>query len=166
MVDELAALYANDFVDPPLKGTFFYSDARFRARLLDNYAKRPGFIVTTARVDDELIGFADGCPLSATNYWWKNARETLPSEFITENGKRTFAIFDIVVKKEWRDRKVARALHAKLLENRPEERVTLLSTTDTQPGYSMWQHYGYKKVATAEPAKEGTILDVFVRNLK
>jgi ribosomal protein S18 acetylase RimI-like enzyme len=166
MVDELAALYVNDFVDPPLKGTFFYSDERFRSMLFDDYIKQAGFTVVTARAHGELIGFVDGCPLPCETRWWSDVREGLSEEFTQETGSRTFALLDIVVKKEWRGQKVARALHSKLLEGRQEERVTLLSTTNTQPGYSMWLHYGYKKVGTSEPPGDGTVLDAFVYYLK
>ncbi|MEK8146326.1 hypothetical protein NKH18_48915 [Streptomyces sp. M10(2022)] len=51
---------------------------------------------------------------------------TLPASTTSEDGKRSVALNEIVVRKAWRGRSVAWQLHEAWLTHRTEERVTLL----------------------------------------
>lgn len=165
--DQLADLFESDFFDPSIREIYLgvFTKERFRKKILEEYAGLRGFRIITAWAGDELVGFAYGSSLPPDSLWWKDVKETLSEEFVKEDGNRTFALFDFVVKSNLRGQGLGSQLHARLLEGRGEERVTLLSSEPQQPAYSIWQHWGYRKVGTSEPTKDGTILDVFVRQL-
>lgn len=165
--DQLADLFESDFFDPSIRKIYLsvFTKERFRRKIVEEYAGLPGFRIITAWAGDELVGFAYGSSLPADSLWWKDVKETLSEEFVEEDGSRTFALFDFVVKNNLRSQGLGSRLHTRLLEGRKEKRVTLLSSEPQQPAYSIWQHWGYQKVGTSEPTKDGTILDVFVRQL-
>lgn len=175
-VDQLAELYESDFVDPPLQGTNFYSQERFKERLLEDYIASPNsedkndtdssFKIVTFWINNHLVGFVTGASLPLGTQWWKDVRERLPEGFDEENGNRTFALFDIVVKKSLRGQGLGHQLHSKLLEGRGEERVTLMCSESRQPAYSIWRHWGYRKVGTVESVDHGTIWSALIRQLK
>jgi ribosomal protein S18 acetylase RimI-like enzyme len=163
--DQLTELYETDFVDPPFRESTFFSTEWFRETLLKEYVKASNFKIVTLWCDDKLTGFVYGCPLPSNTQWWKDVREPLSNEFIREDGHRTLALLDICVKRSLRGQKLASQLHARLLEGRDVERVTLLSSKGQQPAYSIFQHWGYRKIGTADPAQEGIAMDVFIRQL-
>lgn len=164
--NRLADLFESDLVPLSLQGSSFFSRERYLRNLLDDYVALPHFKVVTAWNGGELVGFVYGSSLPSGSQWWKDVKELLPEGFTEENGNRTLALFDIVVKNSFRGQGIGSQLHTKLLQGRSEERVTLLSEPELQPAYMIWQHWGYQKIGTAEPAKDGTVLDVFIRPLE
>lgn len=170
-VNQLAELYENNFVDPPLQGTYFYSKEQFRDRLLEDYiagpknGTNPSFKIVSAWIGDQLIGFASGASLPSGTQWWEGIKESLPERFNEEDGNRTLALLDIVVKRNLRSQGVGHQLHSKLLEGRGEERVTLMCSASRQPAYSIWQHWGYKKVGTTRSEGGEIVWDVLIRQL-
>ncbi len=161
--EELARLYEADFVDPPLQGTHFYSKQRFLKMLFEDYTPAPHFRLITARAGNQLVGFIYGCSLPRGTKWWRDVKEPLPPGFDDEDGKRTLALLDVLVKKNYRGQGIGRRLHDKLLEISTEERITLMSSPPQQPAYAIWLHWGYEKIGTAAPAGDGVVLDVFIR---
>jgi len=164
MADQLTDLYVADSVGSSKQGVAHFSRDRFKARLLDGQANQPGFAIATARANGELIGYMFGCPLPVVNLWWGSVQETLSADLIRETGSRTFALLEGIVRRDWRGRKIASALYAKLLEGRHEERITLMVRPENESAYAIWKHYGYQKIGTADPAGDGTThLDVLVQ---
>jgi GNAT superfamily N-acetyltransferase len=163
--DQLAELYESDFADPPLRGTTLFSKERFLKKLFEDYVKAPNFKIVILWKGDKVIGFVYGCSLPPETIWWKGIEESLPEGFAEEDGHRTLALIDIVVKKDLRGQGLGGQLHARLLEGRNEKRVTLLSPQDLQPAHSIWQHWGYQKIGTTGQTKSGAVMDVFVRQL-
>lgn len=174
-VAELAALYAADFVDPPLAGGPFYTAARFAERLTGQYLPAAGFTAAIAldNTASRVVGFAYGCPLPADTPWWDGAIPPLPDDLTRETGGRTFAILDVLVARGLRRQGIAGQLHAALLKGRAEERVTLLSSPPQQPAYGMWQRWGYRQVGElgvqagggAAAGADSNMLHVFLRQL-
>src|SRR6266536_2298568 len=162
-LDELAELYASDFVDPPLKGREFYSADRFRERLLGQYVKAPNFRIVVALASDEMAGFVYGCSLPEGSPWWDGLEEPLPKDVTRETGSRTFALLDLLVARSWRGQGIASELHRRVLEGRTEERVTLLSSPPQMPAYEMWKHWGYEKVGQLKPAPDANTLHAFLK---
>jgi ribosomal protein S18 acetylase RimI-like enzyme len=165
LIDQLAALYVRDFVDPPLNEDEFYSEERFRERVLGDYVNGPEYKMVTAWSGDKLVAFIYGCNLFANTKWWTNSESPLPESYFKEDNRRTLAIFDLLVKREWRSKGIASLLHNKMLEDRRQERVTLLSSEEQQPAYSMWKKWGYQIIGHIRPEEDGPTLDVFMRQL-
>jgi ribosomal protein S18 acetylase RimI-like enzyme len=93
-------------------------------------------------------------PLSATTRWWEGLETASPDGFTHEDGKRTFALSELLVRPAWRRRGLAKALHDELLSSRPEERATLLSRPDNDPAQAAYAKWGWQKVAKLRPAWE------------
>lgn len=174
-VDQLATLYHRDFIDPPLKETKFYSEESFKKRVLEDYIVDPApnsvdgkdssFKIVTAWRGEQLVGFVYGASLPPGTGWWKDATEPLPEQLISEDGRRTFGLFDLVVRREFRGHKIARQLHSQLLEERSEERVTLICAESRIPAYSIWLHWGYRTVATIISPGNNTAREILIRQL-
>lgn len=174
-VDQLVELFGSDFFDLSLRESHarFFTKERFRRMLLEEYIvdprikeKRvpdPTYKIVTLWDDDELVGFVHGGSLPPKTRFWKSVKESLPVEFTEESGHRTLGLFHILVTKSLRGHGLGRLLHTKFLEGRKEERVILLSEPATEPAYSIWQHWGYRKIGTTEA--EGRTRDVFIRSL-
>ena len=164
MADAMATLFSSDFIDPPERDTPFYSEERFHERI-NNYVKLPGYQAVIVQNGSELVGFVYGSNVRSNGPWWKALVTPLPDEVTAEDGQRTFAIYDLLVAKAWRGNGLASQLHTEILRDRTQKRVTLLSSEPQQPAYSIWLHWGYKIIANAQPAANGPVLDVFLRDL-
>lgn len=124
-------VYAHRLNDP------FSTPARFWERL-DTYASRPGFTMVTGRESGGLVGLALGYPLPSGSRWWTHLRgpHQDDTDFLREDGRRTFAINELMVHPAWRSRGIGRTLHNELLAHRAEERATLLVRPDNEPARS------------------------------
>jgi GNAT superfamily N-acetyltransferase len=167
IVDEMTNLYATDFVEPEIKKKTpdFYSEERFRSRVLEGYAVSPGFATVSAEVGGNLVGFVTAANIGPQGSWWKDATTSLDID-TTEDGHRTVAIFDLVVRKDHRRRGVAFLLHKELLAPRTNERATLLSSEPQQPAYSIWLKWGYEVIGRSKPDPNGPELDIFLKSLR
>ncbi|MEW1827815.1 GNAT family N-acetyltransferase [Streptomyces sp. NPDC088196] len=165
-IDEFSELYASDFVDPPLKGTDFYSRERFKGRLSGDYLNAPRFEAVAARNSDGLAGFIYGCSLPAGTSWWSDLVGQLPETLTTETGERTVAIIDFVVAKRFRGVGIGSRLYQEFIDGRSEERASLFCSPPQQPAYSIWRHWGYEKVGESRPAEDANLLHAFLKNLK
>jgi ribosomal protein S18 acetylase RimI-like enzyme len=167
--DQLADLYVRDF-----RSDFESDREKFRKNLLEDYIASPNsdetssidptFKMITAWDEGDLVGFVYGASLPQGTGWWQNIKEPLDQAFIAENGLRTFAIFDLLVKHEYRRQRLASRLCEYLLRDRAEQRVTLLSSKVQQPAYAIYRKWGYQTVGSIK-GEEGNTLDVFVRPL-
>lgn len=163
--EQIISVYVKDSAESSQRDTLLYSEQWFHKQLLDEYFKSPNFKIITLWDSDLIIGFSCGCSLPKDTVWWADVKEPLPEGFAKETGQRTFALLELVLDRAWRGKKLGSKLHVELLTGRTERRVTLLASPEDRPAYSIWQHWGYQKIGTAEPADDGTIMDVFVRNL-
>jgi GNAT superfamily N-acetyltransferase len=164
VVESMASLYWEDFVDKELRdeNPEFYSLERFHERVFEKYSPRPGFRVVICREEDSLVGFSTSSNLVHGSPWWSEVVPQLSKDEATEDGARTLAIYDLMVKKSYRGKKIASQLHSLALENTDVDRVTLLSSKPQQPAHSMWLNWGYEIVGQKKFAS-GPDLDVFIR---
>ncbi|KUO23149.1 hypothetical protein AQJ91_00010 [Streptomyces dysideae] len=165
-IDEFSELYASDFVDPPLKGTDFYSGERFKGRLTGDYLNAPRFEAVVARDSDGLVGFIYGCSLPAGTSWWSDLVGQLPESLTVETGERTVAIIDFVVAKRSRGAGIGSRLYREFIDGRSEARASLFCSPPQQPAYSIWQHWGYEKVGESRPAEDANLLHAFLKELR
>jgi GNAT superfamily N-acetyltransferase len=140
----------------------FRSTQRFLERL-DAYTQRDGFEMVVAYADDsEPVGLAFGFALPETTGWWRGLITSVPDGFTHEDGHRTFAVNEIMVRPEWQRRGVAHAVHAELLSCRPEQRATLLARPDNAPAQAAYARWGWRKVAKLKPFPDAPVYDALI----
>ncbi|MER5453805.1 GNAT family N-acetyltransferase [Micromonospora sp. NPDC002389] len=149
LVDELVQLYLEVHSD---EGEF-YSEDRYR-RQLGAHRERPGWELVTASVDSVLVGYIYGFPLPPHTRWWEGLRGDTPSGFTDEDGQRTFAISELLVRADWRRQGVARTLHDRLLSGRTEKRATLLVRPDNAIARRAYDSWGWTQRARLRPGWE------------
>ncbi|WP_280244962.1 GNAT family N-acetyltransferase [Nocardia abscessus] len=169
--DEVERIFRDSYIDAIESGEEFESPEAFMHRF-DAYtdpARAGTFELVIARLDGELCGQAWGWPLTAKAAWWDGLRldEGDHTAFTAENGSRTFALSEIMVRKQFTGRGIARALHDELLAGRPEQRATLLVRPDNHRAYDNYRRWGWYRVGTLRPSwPEAPQFDVLMRGLE
>ena len=83
--------------------------------------------------------------------------------FTDEDGSRTFALSEIMVRRPWTGRGVAHALHDELLRGRNEKRATLLVELGNDVAYRAYTAWGWRKVARLRPGwPDAPLYDVLI----
>ncbi|MFJ4412990.1 N-acetyltransferase [Streptomyces sp. NPDC088925] len=146
----------------------FYSRERFDERL-ERYASRSGWTAAIGWEDGAPVGFCFGHPLAPDTQWWEGMLgEPLPADFTREDGVRTVALNEIVVRKQWRGSAVAWQLHEAWLGLRPEERATLLVNPTAGNGavQGRYEAWGYRKVGDQKPFDDSPVFASMLRPVK
>ncbi|WP_433531666.1 GNAT family N-acetyltransferase [Micromonospora sp. CA-263727] len=146
LIDELVGLYLEVHSD---EGEF-YGEDRYR-RQLGAHRERTGWQLVTAAVDGELVGYIYGFPLPPQTRWWEGIRGDIPAGFTDEDGRRTFAISELLVRARWRRQGMARTLHDRLLGGRTEKRATLLVRPDNTIARRAYDSWGWTQQARLRP---------------
>lgn len=162
LVDHLVEIYVRDiYADDPV----FSNEDNFR-RQLATHMPQPGWELVTASEGGEIVGYIYGFTLTEDSDWWKGLTTAVPDGFTDEDGNRTLAISELVVRAPWRRQGIAAALHGALLDGRREQRATLLvqpSYAAAQAAYARW---GWQKVAQLQPTwPQAPLYDVMIRPL-
>ncbi|UUU37576.1 GNAT family N-acetyltransferase [Streptomyces sp. NBC_00162] len=147
--------------------TDFQSVERFDERL-SAYSSRPGWTAVIGHEDGEAVGFCFGVPLGPETKWWSTMTEPLPGEFTREDGQRTVALNEIVVRKPWRGSGVAWQLHEAWLAPRTEQRVTLLVNPASGNGavQAVYEAWGYRTVGLQQPFPDSPKYAAMIRPLR
>jgi len=138
----------------------FDSTERYAERV-KGYMQRPTFAMTVAYADGKPVGQAFGSSLGSSR-WWDGLLATVPDGFTDEDGTRTFALNEIMVREQWRRQGIGRRLHDLLVRGRPEQRATLLvrqENTAAQAAYASW---GWRKVGLLRPFPDAPEYDALV----
>lgn len=145
----------------------FYDRDRFNERL-SAYASRPGWTAVLGHEDGEPVGFCFGTTLAADTKWWDSMTEPLPVKTTHEDGQRTVALNEIVVRKPWRGRSVAWQLHEAWLHHRTEERVTLLVNPANGDGavQARYEAWGYRSIGLQQPFPDSPVFATMLRPVK
>jgi GNAT superfamily N-acetyltransferase len=141
----------------------FSSGGRFMGRF-DAYTAIPGFeLVVACTEDGEPAGQAWGWPLSAESKWWTGLVAEPEPGFTREDGTRTFALSEIMVRRPCTGRGIAHALHDELLRDRSEERATLLVRPANTFAYRAYTRWGWRAVAqVCPPWPDAPMFDVLM----
>jgi ribosomal protein S18 acetylase RimI-like enzyme len=151
LLEELIAVYGEIYSDP---NDAFHGEGRYR-RQITSHMTAPGWRLVTAHTDDgELVGYAYGFPLPASTRWWDGLLTPVPDGFTAEDGHRTFAISEIMVRSPWRRQGIAKELHDEVLAGSPTQRATLLVEPDNAPAQAAYASWGWCKVAELRPGWE------------
>ena len=143
----------------------FYSRERFNERL-SGHASAPGWEAVIGYEDDTPVGFAYCVPLAPGTRWWTAMTTPLPGGYTAEDGHRTLALNEIVVRKSWRGTGTAKALHEHLLAPRTEQRVTLLVNPKAGGGkvQAVYERWGYEKIGEQQPFPDSPVFAIMMRN--
>ncbi|GAB3661690.1 hypothetical protein GCM10027589_24170 [Actinocorallia lasiicapitis] len=134
-------------------------------RRFDRYAGRDGLLLVIAYDGEAAIGQAWGWPLTANSGWWTGLATEPEPGFTTENGHRTFALSELMVRQAWTGSGVAHALHDELLRDRPEQRATLL-VRPANPAYAAYERWGWRKATELRPnVTHAPLMDVLIKDL-
>jgi ribosomal protein S18 acetylase RimI-like enzyme len=121
------------------------------------------FRLIIARRADEPIGFAFGVQLRVKTKWWKGALTPLPDHITTEYPGRTFAIIEIAVRRPYRRQGIGRRLHAHLIAELSEERITLLVRPEAPAPQRAYLSWGYQPVGQIRPFPTAPVYDVMIK---
>lgn len=161
-LDEIVDLYVDVYSHADDQ---FFGEDRYR-RQLAGHMQAPTWDLVAASVDGEMVGYIYGFALPAGTRWWRGLLTEMPPGFTDEDGQRTVAISEILVREAWRRRGIARVLHDEFLARRAESRATLLVEPENAPAQAAYTSWGWEKVAPLQPSWEGAPLyDVLVLQL-
>nr|WBO75856.1 GNAT family N-acetyltransferase [Streptomyces sp. SBE_14.2] len=165
-VGELRLIYAEVFAEPPHHETADDVAAAFLR--FTTQAARPAFRAALARTGDgEPVGMAYGWPLPADTPWWDEFTEPVSEDMRREDGRRTFGLMELAVRRAWRGRGIARRLHESLLDGLEAERVMLNVDPENGAAAAAYTAWGYRAIGQARPAAAGAELrNVMLLNLR
>ncbi|MDJ0460433.1 GNAT family N-acetyltransferase [Streptomyces sp. H27-C3] len=164
-LDAFLPAYEEVYAEPP------YSEGPSDvAQFIEHYqvhAQRPGMRLIIARDGEDVVGFTYGYFLPPGTGWWTNVDQDLADDFTCEDGRRTWVILELAVRKPWRRRGVAAALHAALLDGLPVQRVTLTLRPEPEaaPAQSAYKAWGYRAVGTSHPWEDAPYYTAMVLDL-
>jgi GNAT superfamily N-acetyltransferase len=156
------SVFKDSYAEAISSGDPFDSVEAFMQRF-DAYTSRGSFDMVVGYDGDDSVGQAWGWPLDerAGKGWWVGL-DPEPG-FTREDGKRTFALSEIMVCSNWTGQGVAHALHDELLSGRNEQRATLLVEPDNDTAYRAYLRWGWRKVAQLRPSWPGApLFDVLI----
>jgi GNAT superfamily N-acetyltransferase len=158
LVDVYEDVYRDQLRDP------FFSTPRYWERL-EGYATRQGFSITIGELEGQPVGYALGYTLPSGSGWWRGLQADIDEAELHEDGTRTFALTEIMVREPWRRRGYARRLHDHLLADRKEERATLLVLPDNTPAQAAYSSWGWRKLGGLKPFDDSPTYDAMVVRL-
>lgn len=159
LAETYAEIYGTLLSDP------FRSVTRYRQRVT-GYTTLPGFALMMAHAGGEVAGYALGYTLTPHARWWTRVVPPLPDEFAHEPpGGRTFVLEELMVRPRWRSQGVAHALYRAILDDRHEERATLLIGISNGRAHSQARHWGWRCVGQQRPEPDAPEFDTMVRDL-
>jgi GNAT superfamily N-acetyltransferase len=132
-------------------------------RRFDAYTSRDTFDLIVAYLDDTPVGQAWGWPLGSHSAWWNGLLGGVEPGFTDEDGTRTFAFSELMVRQAWSGQGIGHALHDALLSHRTERRATLLVRPDNTVAYRAYTRWGWHKAAQMRPGiPHAPLMDVLI----
>ncbi|MET9445671.1 GNAT family N-acetyltransferase [Streptomyces cinerochromogenes] len=162
-LDAFLPAYEEVYAEPP-----YLEGPRDVAEFIDHYqvhTRRPGMRLVLAHDGQVVVGFTYGYYLAPDTRWWHNLQDvTLPQEFIQEDGRRTFAILELAVRKPWRRKGVAAGLHTVLLNGLDAERITLTVRPEPEASAARFAYlsWGYRKLGISHPWEDAPLYECMV----
>lgn len=113
-------------------------------------AEAPGFAAALGYLDGRLVGAVMGCPLPAETLWWRGLGGDDPG-LVKEWVGRTFAVCEAFVLPAGRKHWLGALLTQRLLDDRPEERVSLAVAESNTRVWRALLMRGFVHVGDLEP---------------
>lgn len=165
--EDVESIYRDAYAAAIATGDPFDDVEAFMHRF-ERYISGASFDLVIAYRDAEPIGQTWGWPLTAaaSTGWWAGLVDEPEPGFSAEDGTRTFALSEIMVRRDHVGRGIAHALHDELLKARNERRATLLVEPDNSTARRAYLHWGWRHVAQLRPGWDNApLFDVLVRPL-
>jgi GNAT superfamily N-acetyltransferase len=160
----VAAIHRDAYAHVIASGDPFGTQEAFMRRF-DVHITNPSLDLVVAYVGDKPVGQTWGWPLakgSGASVWKGLVPEPKPG-FTDEDGKRTFAFAEIMVRKAWTGQGIAHALHDELLGARSERRAELYVRPRNTNAYRAYLKWGWQKVGEIRPdLPDAPLFDVLV----
>ncbi|MCP2337323.1 GNAT family N-acetyltransferase [Actinomadura rupiterrae] len=147
--DVVADIHQDAYGQKIAEGDRFAAEQAFMRRF-DAYTQRDGFDLVIAYNDGWPIGQAWGWPLPADTAWWDGLQTPVHPGYTDEDGTRTFALSELMVRQESAGQGIGHRLHDELLGSRPEQRATLL-VRPTNHAYEAYRRWGWKTIGQLRP---------------
>lgn len=160
----LVSLYGEVYAKEVQDDEFFSID-RFESRL-SGHSSRHGWEAVVAYDGGQAAGYVYAAPLPERTGWWSHMLQPLPEDETREDGRRTLALFELMVRTPWRGTGLARRLHEELLKDRPEQRVTLLVDPDHPKVKALYESWGYRDIGAQQPFPDAPVYSTMVRDLR
>lgn len=158
-------VYRHSYVKAIASGDPFDSIDAFMHRF-DAYTASPTFDLVVAYDGTRAVGQTWGWPLgpsATTTGWWSGLLAEPEAGFTSEDGRRTFALSEIMVTEHYTGKGVAHAIHDELLAKRDEQRATLLVEPENTTAKHAYLHWGWTQVGQLRPRWEhAPLFDVLV----
>ena len=162
---QVEEVYRSSYARAIASGDPFDSVDAFMLRF-DTYTSSPTFDLVVAYDGPQAVGQTWGWPLgpaATTTGWWSGLLAEPDAGFSAEDGKRTFALSEIMVKVEYAGQGIAHVLHDELLSHREERRATLLVEPDNTTARRAYLHWGWTQVGQLRPRWEhAPLFDVLI----
>lgn len=163
--DTVALIHRDAYAADNASRDAFASDSAFMQRF-DAYTSRSEFDLVIAYQGSEPIGQTWGWALGPNTAWWDDLVTEPEPGFTIENGHRTFALSEIMVRRNWTGQGVAHALHDELLQRRRETRATLLVRPENTTAYRAYTRWGWRPVGQLRPNwPDAPLMDVLIMPL-
>jgi ribosomal protein S18 acetylase RimI-like enzyme len=160
--DTVWLIYREAFAEEIASGDPFESGDAPMQRF-DAYTTAKDFELVVAFMDGEPAGQAWGWPLGPNSAWWTGLAGEVEPGFTDEDGTRTFAFSELMVRPRYAGQGVGRALHDELLAPRREQRATLLVQPENENAYRRYTRWGWRKAAELRPAMPyAPLMDVLI----
>ncbi|GAA2138420.1 hypothetical protein GCM10009760_19750 [Kitasatospora kazusensis] len=160
--DQLIAVYAEVYRSEAETDPFF-SVERFTERLR-NHAAAPRWGCAVGDVDGEPVGYSYGFARTAA-YRWNGLLTPAPADELAETDTRTFALCEVMVRRQWRGTGIARTLHEELMNHRIEERSHLLVEQEHPKVRALYERWGYRWMGEMQPYPDAPRYDSLIRPL-
>ncbi|MFE1914441.1 GNAT family N-acetyltransferase [Streptomyces anandii] len=158
-------VYAEVFSEAPYNER--EDDVAAAFRRFRSQTRKPTFRGALARTESagEPVGMAYGYALGSNTGWWDQLTEAVPDDMRREDGRRTFGLMELAVRKAWREQGIARRLHQVLLSGLGAERVILNVHPESGAASAAYRSWGYHKVGEARPWEGAALHDVLLLDL-
>ena len=156
LVDIYAEVYADRLSDE------FFSTRRFIERL-HHHADQPQWEAVIGYHAGEAVGYAYGAARPPNTGYWQTLTPKPDDDFSVETGRRTFVLFELMIRGSHRRTGASRAVHDELLGGRHEERVALAVEQSHPRVRALYERWGYRHVGVRKPAPDAPLMDIMVR---
>jgi GNAT superfamily N-acetyltransferase len=156
LVDLYTEVYAHRLAEPAS------TLERFTWRLTAN-ASLPGWEAVVGYDGTEPVGYIIGVPLPADTPYWIGLDPAPAADFVREDGTRSLATMELLVRAPWRGLGLSRRIHDELLVGRTEQRIAGSVEHSNPKLRSVYESWGYVYVGSKHPVHGGPLLDMIVR---
>lgn len=158
LIGPMADVWVDAYTDSPHQDDPWFSREQFLERLTGGpsgeqqgrgYLNKPDFVLVGAWAGSELVAFFYGFSLTARNEWLAQVQPPLPAAYVREDGQRSYAAAEIIVRRGWRRQHLATQMHDHpAVQSQPHERFVLSVEPDNAPAVTAYRKWGYQAVGT------------------